>query len=66
MMNLLSFASILPALIAVGDSTNLTVPAVIGGVGVGAVAVALIARLRNKGDDKPVETPPTKSKHYKQ
>ena len=55
MMNLLSFASM-----------NLTVPAVIGGVGVGAVAVALIARLRNKGDDKPVETPPTKSKHYKQ
>ena len=69
MVNLLSYASVLPAIIAVGDTTNLTVPAVAAGVGVGAIAVALFARSRNKDDGKSDKTPPTQnrgtSKHMK-
>ena len=68
MMNALMISPVLSMLVTVGDTTDLTVPAVAAGVGVGVIAIALLARRRNK-DDEPDDTPPTqahKSKHFKQ
>lgn len=68
MLNVMSYLSVLTMLVSVGDSTNLAVPAIAAGVGVGAIAVGLVARRRSKDDGKPVDTPPTRSRqsrHFK-
>ena len=65
MLNMMSYLTTISALVAVGDATDLTVPAIAAGVGVGAVAVALLARRRNKDDDEQDQTPPTQSKQSK-
>ena len=69
MLMLSNYMGVLATLVSVGDTTDLTLPMVAAGVGIGAIAVALIARRRNEDDDEPVDTPPTQSrdsKHFKE
>ncbi|GEM_PF-4165350 len=65
MCNLMSFAPVLSALVSVGDSTDLTVPALIAAIGVAALAAALYARRRGKDDDASGGTRPSERKHPK-
>ena len=68
MTDLSSLIPLALSIVATGDSTDFTVPALAAGIGVGAIAVALLARRRGKDDGGSAEVPPTqgrKSKHLK-
>ncbi|HQE69657.1 MAG TPA: hypothetical protein PK071_00860 [Atopobiaceae bacterium] len=52
MLNMLRYYPILSVLVPTGDVTDLTVPAVVAGVGIGIVIIALLARRRGKEDDR--------------
>lgn len=62
MITMLRFCCILSALVPAGDATDLTLPAVIAGAGVGIVIIALIARRRGTDDDRS-RAPKRKGKH---
>ena len=49
MINLANLLSILPVLVATGDDTNLAIPAIAAGVGVGAIGMSLFVR-KGSGD----------------
>ena len=49
MINLANLISVLSVLVATGDDTNLTIPAIAAGVGVGAIGMSLFVR-KGSGD----------------
>ena len=72
MINLANLLSILPVLVATGDDTNLAIPAIAAGVGVGAIGMSLFVR-KGSGDggrrkqanrrSKSISVPPTRGRN---
>ena len=52
MINLANLLSILPVLVATGDDTNLAIPAIAAGVGVGAIGMSLFVRKGTRDDGR--------------
>lgn len=65
MINPMHFSVALSLLVATGDTTDLTIPMVAAGVGVGVIAIALLARRRNKDGNASDDVPPTKGKRLR-
>ena len=72
MINLANLLSILSVLVATGDDTNLAIPAIAAGVGVGAIGMSLFVRKGTRDDGRRKQTnrrngsssvPPTRSRN---
>lgn len=72
MINLANLLSILPVLVATGDDTNLAIPAIAAGVGVGAIGMSLFVRKGTRDDGRRKQAnrksrsssvPPTRSRN---
>lgn len=52
MINLANLFSVLSILVATGDDTNLALPAIAAGVGVGAIGMSLFVRRGSRDDGR--------------
>ena len=72
MINLANLISVLSVLVATGDDTNLAIPAIAAGVGVGAIGMSLFVRKGTRDDGRRKQAnrrngsnsvPPTRSRN---